>query len=113
MLLVLAVLAAILWLPSPWGFLLVIGAAVVEVGEIWFWLWWNRRRTPVSGVEALVGAVAVAATPLAPEGQVRVNGERWRARSEPPADAGERVVIRSVEPNLTLLVTPEQPGDRE
>jgi membrane-bound serine protease (ClpP class) len=112
-LLVLAVLAAILWLPSPWGFLLVIGAAVVEVGEIWFWLWWNRSRTPVAGVEALVGAVAVATTPLDPEGRVRVNGELWQARSEQPADTGERVVIRAVEPNLTLLVAPEQPGDPE
>ena len=113
MLLVLAVLAAILWLPSPWGFLLVIAAAIVEAVEVWFWVWWTRRRKPVSGAEALVGAVALATTPLDPEGRVRVAGELWQARSEPAAATGERVVIRAVEPDLTLVVAPEQAKDPE
>jgi membrane protein implicated in regulation of membrane protease activity len=110
LLLVLAVLAAILWLPSPWGVLLVLAAALVEAAEVWFWIWWTRRRTSVVGSEALVGSVAVATTPLDPRGQVRVVGELWQARSEPGAGAGERVVIRAVEPDLTLVVTPEKPG---
>jgi membrane-bound serine protease (ClpP class) len=107
-LLVLAVLAAILWLPSPWGVLLVIGAALVEAGEVWFWVWWTRRRKPVAGAEALVGAVALATTRLDPSGRVRVAGELWQARSEPAADVGERVVIQAVEPDLTLVVAPER-----
>ena len=113
MLLVLAVLAAIFWLPTPWNVVLVLVAAAVEVAEIGFWLWWNRRRKPVTGAEALVGAVALATSALDPDGRVRVEGELWRARSDPPADAGERVVIRAVEPDLTLLVTPENPEGRE
>jgi membrane protein implicated in regulation of membrane protease activity len=108
LLLLLAVIAAILWVPSPWGALLVVGAAVVEAVEIWFWLWYTRRRRPTVGVEALVGQSAVVTSALDPVGQVRVAGELWRARSEPSARAGERVVIRSVEPDLTLLVAPEQ-----
>jgi membrane protein implicated in regulation of membrane protease activity len=112
-LLLLALLAALLLLPSPWGILLVIGAAIVEVGEIWFWLWWTRRRRPVAGAEALVGAVAVVASPLVPDGQVRVDGELWRAHSDVDAVVGERVVIQAVEPDLSLRVTPETSRDPE
>ncbi len=108
MLLVLAIIAAILLLPSPWGLLVVIAAAIVEVVEVWFWIWWTRRRSPVVGAEALVGAVALATTPLDPTGRVRVAGELWQARSDPAASSGERVVIQAVEPDLTLLVAPER-----
>jgi membrane-bound serine protease (ClpP class) len=113
LLLVLAVLAAILWLPPPWGLLLVVAAAAVEAAEVWFWIWWTRRRKPSVGAEALVGAVALATTPLDPHGRVRVAGELWQARSEPAAATGERVVIRAVEPDLTLVVGPEQAKDPE
>jgi membrane protein implicated in regulation of membrane protease activity len=113
MLLLLAVLVAILWLPSPWGAILVVAAAIFEAAEVWFWIWWTRRREPVTGAEALVGAVALSTTPLDPRGQVRVAGELWQARSETPARSGERVVIHAVEPDLTLLVSPEQGKSRE
>ena len=113
MLLVLAVLAAIFLLPSPWDFLLVIGAAAVEAAEVWFWIWYTRRRRSVVGAEALVGAVGVAAGPLDPQGQVRVVGEIWQARSEEVAAAGDRVVVERVEPDLTLVVRPEQGKDRD
>ena len=107
MLLVLAVLAGFLWIPFPWDVLFVVGAAVVEAGEVWFWLWWSRRRRPVVGAEALVGETAVAATALDLTGNVRVAGELWQARTDRPVRAGERVVIRAVEPDLTLIVEPE------
>jgi membrane-bound serine protease (ClpP class) len=104
LLLVLAVLAAILWVSPPWGVVLIVGAAAVEAGEVWFWLWWSRKRRPVVGAEALVGETAVAATALDPTGNVRVAGELWQARADRPVRAGERVVIRAVEPDLTLMV---------
>jgi membrane protein implicated in regulation of membrane protease activity len=107
LLLLLAVLAAILWVPSPWNVVLVVAAALFEAAEVWFWIWWSRQREPVVGAETLVGAVALVATPLDPRGQVRVAGELWQARSESLARPGEQVVIRSVEPDLTLVVTPE------
>jgi membrane protein implicated in regulation of membrane protease activity len=93
LLLVLAVLAAILLVPAPWNVVLVVGAAVVEGLEVWFFRWWTRRRRPVVGAEA-----------LDPTGQVRVVGELWQARSDRPVSHGERVVIRAVEPDLTLMV---------
>jgi hypothetical protein len=79
-------------------------AAVVEGLEVWFFRWWTRRRRPVVGADALVGQTAVATTALAPVGHVRVVGELWRARSEQPVEPGRRVVIRAVEPDLTLMV---------
>lgn len=66
-----------------------------------------QRRRPATGTEALVGAVAVARTPLAPEGFVHAAGELWRARvrgASVPAGARVRVVGRD---GLTLLVDPD------
>jgi membrane protein implicated in regulation of membrane protease activity len=103
MLLVLAVAAAIFLVPAPWNVVLVVGAAVVEGLEVWFFRWWTRRRRPVVGVEALIGETAT----VTGSGQVRVAGELWQARSGRPLAAGERVVIRAVEPDLTLRVEPE------
>lgn len=83
--------------------LLVAGGAAVEVGEALFWIRWSRRRRAVTGPEALVGTHAVVVTPLRPEGQVRVHGELWRARSTRFAGTGESVTVRGVD-GLTLLV---------
>ena len=112
MLLVLAVVAALFFVPSPWGPLLVIGAAIVEVAEVWFWIWWTRRRKPVSGAEALVGAVALATTPLDPDGRVRVAGELWQASCDLGADVGDEVIVTALR-GLTLVVEPSYglPGD--
>ena len=108
MLLVLALLAALLWLPSPWGVVHVAAAALVEAAEIGFWFRWSRRRKPVVGSETMVGSVGLVTSALDPRGQVRVAGELWQARSDSFARPGDQVVIRSVEPDLTLVVTPEQ-----
>jgi len=74
------------------------------------------RRAPPRGAAAdLVGAMATARTRLAPEGQVMVAGERWRARAEQdrPVAAGERVRITAVA-GLTLRVrSDEPPTDKE
>ena len=55
------------------------------------------------GAETLIGAVAEVVSTCRPDGQVRVQGELWRARCEEGADRGEtvRVVDRD---GLTLRV---------
>jgi membrane-bound serine protease (ClpP class) len=60
---------------------------------------------PATGAERLVGETGVAGTGLAPEGQVRVRGELWRARSSDGAEvpAGTSVVVERAE-GLTLFV---------
>jgi membrane protein implicated in regulation of membrane protease activity len=105
--LVLAIVVALLWLPTGWGIALVAAAAVFELAETGFWFWLSRRRKAVSGAEALPGARGVVVSPCRPEGQVRVDGELWRARCEEGADAGDPVVVVRLDPELTLVVERE------
>ena len=106
MLFVIAVILAVLVVPSPWGLVLVGVAAVIEIGETFFWIWLSQRRGVKMGAETLLGARAEVVAPCRPDGQVRIQGELWRARCEAGADPGEtvRVVERS---GLTLLVERE------
>jgi membrane-bound serine protease (ClpP class) len=105
-LLVIAILAALFWLPPAWGIAAVIGAAALELVEIGVWVWYSKRRQATTGAEGLVGAVGVAVTPLDSEGQVRVEGELWRAMSAQRVERGERVVVEGLEGGLTLVVSP-------
>jgi membrane-bound serine protease (ClpP class) len=59
-------------------------------------------RTAV-GAPALMGQTGVARTPLAPEGQVLVQGELWRAVARGPVPEGDRVRVVGVN-GLTLTV---------
>jgi membrane protein implicated in regulation of membrane protease activity len=104
-LLVLAILAAVFWLPTGLGIAVVAAATVIEVAEVGFWFWLSRRRKAVTGAEALPGARALVVVPCRPEGQVRVLGELWRARCEEGADIGDEVVVERLEPELLLIVT--------
>ena len=108
MLLVLAVVAAVLWLEPPWNVVAVTAAALVEIAETVFWIRLSQRWRVRAGAETLIGARAVATTDLAPEGQVRVQGELWQARAAEPVAPGEvlRVIARE---GLVLLV---EPADR-
>jgi membrane protein implicated in regulation of membrane protease activity len=104
LLLVLALIAAILWLPSPWSYLVVIAAAVVEVVEVAVFIWYSKRRRATTGAEALPGMRGTVVEACRPIGQVRVDGELWRARCEEGADPGDTVVVESLGPDLTLFV---------
>jgi membrane-bound serine protease (ClpP class) len=77
------------------GLMLVAGRKALTV---------SRRRP----VDALIGSVGVVRSAIAPEGQVAVAGELWRARRSwaddvPELGAGEHVVVESVH-GLTLSV---------
>lgn len=64
------------------------------------------ERTPVVGVEALVGQRCKTATRLSPQGYVQIGSELWKARAvSGEIDAGIEVLIVEVK-GLTLLVTP-------
>lgn len=103
MLLVGAVLLAVYVLPDPWDVPVVALAAAIEVGETLFWIWLSRRGRVRMGPETLVGATAEVVAPCRPSGQVRLQGELWRAVCEEGADVGDRVRVRALE-GLTLLV---------
>jgi membrane-bound serine protease (ClpP class) len=100
---VLAVVLALLVAPAPWGLVLVGAAAVVEIGETYFWIRLSRRRRIQAGAETLIGALAEVVSPCHPNGHVRVQGELWGARCEAGADPGETVRVRE-RSGLTLLV---------
>lgn len=65
-----------------------------------------QRRVPVTGEQGLIGQHGVAETDVAPEGWVRVAGERWRALAEGGVSAGDRVVVAGLD-GLTLHVRKE------
>ncbi|HEY3111641.1 MAG TPA: nodulation protein NfeD [Chloroflexota bacterium] len=92
---------------SPWviagvmlsstGFFGLVVAAAVR----------THRRRPVTGEEGLIGRVATVTRDLAPEGQVRVMGELWRAELAHPevgvVPRGAKVRVDDVR-GLTLVV---------
>ena len=84
---------------------------VLTVGGIFFGMAWMAARTfrqaPVTGVEGMVGAIALARSDVAPRGQVFVQGELWEAVSESPIRKGEEAEVKSVN-GLTLTVAPRR-----
>jgi membrane-bound serine protease (ClpP class) len=104
-----ALIVAVLFVPSPWSYVLVIAAAIVDLGETGAFVWWSRRRRrrtrPAVGAEDLVGRVGVALSALDPAGQVRVQGEIWDARSATRIDRGGAVIVEAVD-GLRLEVGP-------
>src|SRR5215210_472177 len=88
-------IAGLLLLPEPWNVVAVVTAALVEVGEVVFWLRFLRRYRVQTGAEGMVGARGTAIEPVADRtGRIRVRGEIWAARaaSAVPAGAAVRVV---------------------
>ncbi len=98
-----AILLAVFVLPIEWAIPVIVLAAIVEVGESYFWLWYSRRRKAQVGAETLIGEVAEVVTRCAPLGQVRLQGEIWRARCEETAERGEAVRVVALD-ELTLVV---------
>ncbi len=110
MLVLIAILAAIFLLPSPWGLVAVLVALVVDLAEIGFGLWYAKRRRPQTGAEALIGSIARVVVRCDPLGQVRVDGELWQARADGGADTGDDVRVEAVGADLVLSVRPMASG---
>lgn len=69
----------------------------------------SQRGRPQHDLEAVVGKVGEARTPLDPVGSVYVGGEMWSARCEAPVAAGAAVRVRGRE-GLVLIVEPVRDG---
>jgi membrane-bound serine protease (ClpP class) len=102
---VIALLLAIFVLPSPWGVVAVTVALVLDIAEVTVGVWYSKRRKAKVGAESMVGEVGVAIGELRPDGQVRINGEIWRAHCAAGCDPDADVVVRAVD-GLTLDVEP-------
>jgi membrane-bound serine protease (ClpP class) len=56
-----------------------------------------QRLRATTGEAGMLGQAGTAVTALGPEGWVRVQGELWDAVAPSPVEAGERIVVASVE----------------
>ncbi len=65
-----------------------------------------RANKVVTGTHGLVDSLAIARTPLDPEGKVFVHGEFWDAVASQSVEAGARVRVTAVE-GLVLKVKPD------
>jgi membrane-bound serine protease (ClpP class) len=107
--LVIAGLAGLFLLPTPWNVVAVCTAAALEIAEVGFWLRFLRRYRVQTGAEGMVGQRGEVIEGFeGGSGRVRVYGEIWAARAAEPLRVGERVRIKAVE-DLTLDVEPESP----
>lgn len=110
MILALAI-AGMFVLPDPWRVIFIVCAALIEVGEVFFWIRFLRRYRVTTGAEGMIGERAEVIGP----GRVRVRGEIWSARGgeRPGERGGERpgeVVRVAAVDGLTLVVEPERTG---
>jgi len=64
-----------------------------------------RHNKSMTGIDALLGQIAVVVKPLEPLGQVEVHGELWEAHSDRPVPRDTRVRVTAVD-GLTLTVEP-------
>jgi membrane protein implicated in regulation of membrane protease activity len=103
MALTVAIVLALIFLPWPWNLLTILGGLGVEIGELAWGLSLARRWRPRTGAEAMIGKKAQVVATCRPLGEVRVQGELWRARCDEGADAGEAVRIERID-GLTLVV---------
>jgi len=63
-----------------------------------------QRKKPVTGTNALIGAVGVVRRDLTPNGTIAIHGEYWSAHSVAGTiPSGERVRVQGID-HLTLLV---------
>jgi membrane-bound serine protease (ClpP class) len=71
-----------------------------------------QRAPPQSGLETLLGAKAIARTPISAEGgMVFAAGTRWQAVSETPIEEGQEVIVEETLSHPTRLrVRPNDKG---
>ena len=105
MLTIVAVALALTVIPSPWGWVAVIVAGLIDIAETAFFVRWSKRRRASVGVETLVGRTAVVVRALTPRGQVKLDGEVWEARAGYDLVPGDEVVVTGVD-GLVLEVEP-------
>lgn len=110
MALLVAVVVGFTLFDGPLRWVVIAAGAAVEIGEAYVMIRLSRARRPAVGPEALVGRYAVTAGQCRPDGQVRIDGEIWAARSPSGAPAGAKVRVVDVE-GLVLIVEPAHPDD--
>ena len=95
---------AILFVDPPWRWVIIGALLMIDVFQIAVWLKWRKRKS-ITGIESMVGAPGRAVTTLDPDGQVKVWGQLWSARSSERVEVGDDVTVTAVD-GLKLEVAP-------
>jgi len=103
--------------PSPIGDLAILELSLIVIFGVLAGLYirWVigpiRRRTKLTGAEALIGKTGLAITELKPKGEVRVEGVIWRAQAlSDEIEKGERVTVKAMK-GLVLTVEKSQEAE--
>ena len=98
-------IALLIVLPHPWNWFAFAGCLVVGIGEVSLWNRTVKHRRAATGAETLIGKKGKVLSRLAPEGQIELSGEIWRARCAAAAEVGQAVTVVDRD-GLTLIVEP-------
>ena len=101
---VVALTLGFLFLDGWWRYALIAGGALIEIAEIGVWLRWRNVRA-TTGIETMIGMTGVALTECAPDGQVKIKGQIWKAHCAEGVAAGASVRVDAIE-GLRLDVSP-------
>ena len=83
---------------------IALTGALAMLGTVWFAMK-SRVRPVVSGIEEMTHMHAEALENFDQEGDVRIHGERWRARSAVPIRKGQKLRVTKID-GLLLQVQP-------
>ena len=106
-----ALATALLWFLPQFGITIPVWVVVLVMtawaGWSYLTYWLGQKaidKTPVTGLESMIGITCITTTPLVPEGYVKTKNELWRACSiADNVEPGRKVVVVKVE-GLTLYV---------
>ena len=103
--LIIAAFVLLLFVPSPWNLVAFLIAAPLGILELFAWNRTVRHRRKSVGAQNLIGRSAVVVSSCRPDGQVRLDGEIWAARSTTGVSVQESVNVIGRD-RLTLIVEP-------
>ncbi len=98
-------LVLLLVLPSPWDVVSFLVLLVLFVLEIAYWRNKVKDRRLQTGAETMIGSRVRVLVACRPDGEVWVEGARWKAHCDAGADEGEMVTIVKRD-GLLLTVEP-------
>lgn len=89
--------------------------SVLSAGSMWLMITKAleaHRVQPRHSLEALIGQIGEAKTPIHEEGSVQVAGELWSARSLKPIRAGSRVRVLERDGFVLLVTSDEETSEK-
>lgn len=99
---IIGIIIAFAFFDWPWRAAILAAFVLFDVLEIYVWLRWRKKKS-VTGAEGIIGARGTALTDLNPKGQVRLNGQTWKALAPEGASKGDHIEVEATQ-GLQLTV---------